>query len=99
MVPGSVDRRRGERRTALNQRSAPPSATGERRKRDRRIRALPGYVRVSAGFERGWLCFAAKTQTRRLAPIPAEWENADPEQLELWSRNASTSWTCSAPSR
>ncbi len=97
VVPAFVDNRRRERR-ALNPRSAPPSSSGERRKRDRRIRTLPGYVRVSPGFERGWLCFASGTLTRRLAPIPGAWENADPEQLELWSREASTSWTCSAPS-
>jgi hypothetical protein len=82
----------------MSHRSAPPNATGERRKRDRRIRSLPGYVRVSPGFERGWLCFAAGTLTRRLAPIPAAWEKADPEQLELWSREASTAWTSAAAS-
>lgn len=36
----------------------------------------------------GWLTFESKHERRRLAPIPAGWENASASRLELWCRNA-----------
>jgi hypothetical protein len=37
---------------------------------------------VQAGYEHGWLCFAAGGQRRRLAPIPADWEECSEGALE-----------------
>lgn len=68
----------------------------ERRVGERRVTRSPGFSRVSSGFEKGWLCFAAGLETRRLAPIPRGWLEASPAQLELWSRVATAAWKCSA---
>jgi hypothetical protein len=37
---------------------------------------------VSAGLEQGWLAFVSVQGKRRLAPFPASWESAPPEELE-----------------
>jgi hypothetical protein len=37
---------------------------------------------VSPGLERGWLAFVSGAGKRRLAPFPAEWEQADSAELE-----------------
>jgi len=67
----------------------------ERRTRDRRVLESTGYVRVSTGFEHGWLCFSTIGETRRLAPIPPHWLEAAPEQLEMWVGLATKAWKCS----
>lgn len=42
-----------------------------------------GRAAVSPRHESGWLSFESGAALRRLAPIPADWEAAPPEQLEL----------------
>jgi hypothetical protein len=42
---------------------------------------LKGRFR-SAELAEGWLCFESATERRRLAPIPPEWEVAEPATLE-----------------
>jgi hypothetical protein len=37
---------------------------------------------LTEGYEDGWLTFEANGTIRRLAPIPAHWESATPEELE-----------------
>jgi hypothetical protein len=37
---------------------------------------------VSPGLENGWLAFVSAEGKRRLAPFPASWEDASPEELE-----------------
>ena len=37
---------------------------------------------VSEGLEGGWLTFSSDAGKRRLAPVPAGWENAPPTELE-----------------
>ena len=45
---------------------------------------------LSGEFERGWLTFESPTGTlRRLAPVPPDWDSAEPEKLELMCRAAS----------
>jgi hypothetical protein len=45
---------------------------------------------LSGEFERGWLTFESPSGgLRRLAPVPADWERAQPEKLELMCRAAS----------
>jgi hypothetical protein len=43
---------------------------------------------LSGEFERGWLTFESATSRRRLAPVPANWEAAAPDRLELMCRAA-----------
>jgi hypothetical protein len=44
---------------------------------------------LSGEFERGWLTFESATTLKRLAPIPPNWESAEPDRLELMCRAAS----------
>lgn len=44
--------------------------------------------RVHETLSGGWLCFETQGHKRRLAPIPADWEQFDPEDLERLCREA-----------
>jgi len=49
----------------------------------------PGNANVvSAEYRDGWLTFDCGPVRRRLAPIPARWEEMSPERLELLCRMA-----------
>lgn len=71
----------GERRGRDRRVAALPTYTGpeRRRGRDRRVRT-PGLL--TPGLERGWLCFEAEADKRRLTPVPAGWDEAPDEELE-----------------
>ena len=43
---------------------------------------------VSGEFENGWLTFESPSGRKRLAPVPANWDAATPERLELMCRAA-----------
>ena len=43
---------------------------------------------LSGEFERGWLTFESPLGLKRLAPVPAGWEEATAEKLELMCRAA-----------
>jgi hypothetical protein len=44
---------------------------------------------LSGEFERGWLTFESPAGAlRRLAPVPTDWESAEPQKLELMCRAA-----------
>jgi hypothetical protein len=96
VIPAGVERRRGERRASGDRRRTTRLDSNDRRLLTRRVRASGTYLRVTPGFERGWLCFAAGTDIRRLAPIPPDWDNAGSQQLEMWVTKASASWQCSS---
>ena len=97
VIPLMADRRHAERRATADRGRAHRPDVAERRIASRRNNSSPSqYVRVSRGFEEGWLCFAAGTNIRRLAPIPLNWNDAPSEQLELWAGSASPSWKCSS---
>jgi hypothetical protein len=96
VIPLMADRRHEDRRVATERRRVRRPDAKDRRIASRRINASTKYVRVSRGFEDGWLCFAAGSSVRRLAPIPADWNAAPTEQLELWVDLASASWKCSS---
>jgi len=54
---------------------------------------------VSGEFENGWLTFESALGRRRLAPVPANWESAPPERLELMCRAATDVARRSKPTR
>ena len=92
VVPPAPELRRKERRVLPDRRKAPRPLAPERRIGDRRVAESTPRMRMSAGFERGWLCFSAGPETRRLAPIPAGWTSAGLEQLEQWVAQAKAVW-------
>lgn len=58
-------------------------------------RLMPGTTRREAGpaaidgqLVEGWLAFQAGESRRRLAPVPAGWEEATEEQLQRWCSEA-----------
>lgn len=44
---------------------------------------------MTPGLHGGWLCFESGSEKRRLSPIPSDWEDAEPEQLERYCSDAS----------
>lgn len=52
---------------------------------------------VSKGFEAGWLTFESKTECRRLAPIPAAWEDYTEAKLNLLLKAATPAKKKSGP--
>src|SRR4051812_3882453 len=47
-----------------------------------------GPTTIIGPLARGWLAFQAGDARRRLAPIPASWEEASEEQLRRWCAEA-----------
>ena len=92
VIPPAPEMRRKERRVLPDRRQAPRPWSAERRTVERRVAASSPRMRMSAGFERGWLCFSTGPETRRLAPIPMGWTSADPAQLEMWVAQAKAVW-------
>jgi hypothetical protein len=92
VIPPRAERRRSERRTLPDRRMTLREGTRDRRIRARRTKASPDYVRISPGFEHGWLCFTSGPAVRRLAPIPSDWIHVESDQLEIWVNVASPSW-------
>jgi NADH:ubiquinone oxidoreductase subunit len=43
---------------------------------------------VAAGWEHGWLAFQSGESSRRLRPIPREWETTSEANLRLYLRKA-----------
>ena len=86
VVPQMAERRLHDRRSQ----SPPPSWAGERDRRGqpdrRRVRELRAPVRQ--GFEQGWLVFESADEKRRLAPVPAGWEELPADRLEELGRTA-----------
>ena len=93
--PQMVERRSGVERRVRNAASDDwgddPPVMDRRRIRDRRTlgRTRPA-PRVAVGSEmaRGWLAFESSTERRRLCPIPEQWEQASPAELEAYCRRA-----------
>jgi len=49
---------------------------------------------TAESYRSGWLTFESREQRRRLAPIPAGWEDASPARLQLFCANANpVRWT------
>lgn len=87
----SERRSRVERRSGRDRRVDParPGAGGRPDRRaltDRRVTRRPSVF--LPGYEQGWLCFEGGADRRRLAPIPAGWEDCDAAALEAYCRRA-----------
>ena len=88
--PTSVERRERERRAHAGLEIFRPLPLGDaerRRGSDRRRQARP-RAPVSAAFASGWVVFQSPSERRRLAPVPAGWEQAGEAELRLLCRQA-----------
>jgi hypothetical protein len=43
---------------------------------------------VASEYSQGWLCFESEGEKRRLAPVPAGWQEAGPDRLSTWLQAA-----------
>src|SRR3954464_13439654 len=76
----------GERRVAQRRQNTqpPPDITGERRIADRR-RRQGIRIGLSEALTSGWLAFECQGMRRRVAPIPAGWDELPEEELcKIW---------------
>jgi len=87
VVPGRLLLEARNHRAGSDRRVAaqgPRPEEGERRRGGDRRAALSPQLR------HGWLAFRHDDERRRLAPIPANWEEASTEQLQRWCAAAET---------
>lgn len=83
VVPRLGERRVSERRSV----AAQPAHSDRRSRTERRV--LIGHRPVLAeGLDRGWLCFEAPREKRRLTPIPSDWLHCAVDSLERYCAEA-----------
>lgn len=82
IVPRLAERRGPDRRVA--------SLAVARERRQAMERRGPAGERnvLRHGLQRGWLCFEATLEKRRLAPVPADWLECTVARLEEYLRSA-----------
>ena len=88
VLPAAAERRADERRTRVERRVSNRNGIDERRLAPERRRHGHRRVGVAPDFAHGWLCFESDDEKRRLAPVPADWENADADELETLCKAA-----------
>jgi hypothetical protein len=90
VVPQWTERRSGEeRRRPDNDPGDDPPVLERRKKQQRRAETRDaGRVKIASGLSRGWLAFESAHDKRRLAPVPAGWEELSDAELEALLRKA-----------
>lgn len=88
VTPAAAERRRVDRRAASA--GSEPFTSGPERRKTPERRRVPFHrsVAVASEFSQGWLCFESEGEKRRLAPVPAGWDEAGPNQLLTWLQAA-----------
>ena len=83
VVPQLTERRSNDRRVG----TAPVEHADRRREPDRRV--MKGRrPTLTAGLDRGWLCFENSIEKRRLAPIPENWTRCSAAELDRYLQSA-----------
>ena len=88
VTPAAAERRRADRRAAAAGSEGLPANSERRRTPDRRRAPFRRSVAVASEFSHGWLCFESEGDKRRLAPVPAGWQEAGPDRLSTWLQAA-----------
>jgi hypothetical protein len=88
VLPTAAERREAERRVLADRREGERPFAVQRRVMVDRRRFVHRRVGVAPVYENGWLCFESEEEKRRLAPVPAEWDSAAPEDLQAWCLSA-----------
>lgn len=88
VTPSAAERRRVDRRTAA---AGSDAFSGERERRhtpERRRAPFHRSAAVATEYSQGWLCFECEGDRRRLAPVPAGWQEAGPDRISTWLESA-----------
>jgi hypothetical protein len=88
VTPAAAERRKAERRASTAGSEAFSGAIERRRTPDRRQAPFRRSVAVASEYSEGWLCFESEGEKRRLAPVPAGWQEAGPDRLSTWLQAA-----------
>lgn len=88
VTPAAAERRKVDRRTPAG--GTKPFTSGPERRKTPERRRTPFHrsAAVASEFSEGWLCFESDGEKRRLAPVPAGWDEAGPNQLLTWLQAA-----------
>ena len=82
VTPTAAERRKVDRRQATAASGQLREGALERRRTpERRQAPFHRNVVVASEYSNGWLCFESEGDKRRLAPVPADWEQAGPDRL------------------
>ena len=92
VVPRLAERRVSDRR--LKPSSSPVI---ERRRREDRRTKSGQRPSLTSGLGKGWLCFEAALEKRRLTPIPGDWERCGTSRLEEYCREATPAMRVRSP--
>lgn len=88
ITPAAAERRRVDRRAAASGNAPYQGGVERRRTPERRRGAFRRSGAVASEYSKGWLCFEADGEKRRLAPVPPDWEEAGPDRLTTWLQAA-----------
>jgi hypothetical protein len=88
VTPAAAERRKADRRAGAAGSEGSPATSERRLTPDRRKAPFRRSVAVSSEFSHGWLCFESEGEKRRLAPVPAGWEEAGPDRMSSWLQAA-----------
>jgi hypothetical protein len=84
VTPAAAERRKADRRAASGDKEGLAEDLERRRTPERRRLPFHRSVAVASEFSQGWLCFETEGAKRRLAPVPAGWQEAGPDRLSTW---------------
>jgi hypothetical protein len=88
ITPAAAERRKVDRRASKGENAEFQGNLDRRRTPERRRATFRRSAAVASEFSKGWLCFEADGEKRRLAPIPPGWEEAGPDRLTTWLQAA-----------
>jgi hypothetical protein len=88
ITPAAAERRKADRRASSSESSPYHGDRDRRRSPERRRGPLRRSAAVASEYSNGWLCFESESEKRRLAPVPAGWEEAGPDRLASWLQAA-----------
>lgn len=88
VTPTAAERRKVDRRASSGPSNGFEDEADRRRAPDRRRGPFRRSVSVANEYSNGWLCFESEGDKRRLAPVPAGWDEAGPDRLTTWLQAA-----------
>lgn len=92
VTPAAAERRKANRRatSGLGHEGEPERRRALERRKDPGKRTFV----VASEYSGGWLCFEGEGEKRRLAPVPAGWNQAGPDRLLMLLQAAKRVMKC-----